>query len=253
MNLNCLVFDLKTVPDVEAGRRLYGDPGAMARLSDEDVARVMTLKRMQDAGRGDGARLHLQKIVAISVVLCAGDTFQAWPLGNEHSSEAALLQEFFDLVQQYQPSLVSWNGKAFGLPVLHYRALRHGITATGWDTPSGELYERHADLLDLLALRQPHAYAPLDEMAVLLGLPGKLGLSGDAAWEAYLAGGLARIRAGSETDVFCIYLIYLSFMLAHGQIDRATYAAECQRARDYLAATTDKPHLQAFLRAWQAP
>ena len=39
--MNVLVFDIETVPDIEAGRRLYELDG----LSDADVAKVMYAKR----------------------------------------------------------------------------------------------------------------------------------------------------------------------------------------------------------------
>ena len=43
--------------------------------------------------------------------------------------EAEIIQRFYDGIEKYTPDLVSWNGGGFDLPVLHYRALRHGIIA----------------------------------------------------------------------------------------------------------------------------
>ena len=42
--------------------------------------------------------------------------------------------------------------------------------------------------MDLLALYQGRAVAPLDEIAQLLGLPGKLGMERLSVWEAYQDG-----------------------------------------------------------------
>jgi predicted PolB exonuclease-like 3'-5' exonuclease len=39
--MNLLIFKIETVPDVIAGRRLYGYPADMENLSDEEVVRVM--------------------------------------------------------------------------------------------------------------------------------------------------------------------------------------------------------------------
>jgi predicted PolB exonuclease-like 3'-5' exonuclease len=44
-------------------------------------------------------------------------------------------------------------------------------------------------------------------VAQLLGLPGKLGMSGDRVWSSYQRGELAAIRAYCETDVLNTYLI----------------------------------------------
>ena len=61
--MNVLVFDIETIPDVEAGRRLHGLDG----LSDKDVARVMFQKRREQTGDSDFLRHHLHRIVAIPV------------------------------------------------------------------------------------------------------------------------------------------------------------------------------------------
>ena len=51
-----------------------------------------------------------------------------WSLGEPGAPEAEIIQRFFDGIEKYTPDLVSWNGGGFDLPVLHYRALRHGIS-----------------------------------------------------------------------------------------------------------------------------
>ncbi len=45
----------------------------------------------------------------------------------------------YDGIDKYTPDLVSWNGGGFDLPVLHYRALRHGIAAPRyWESGDGD-------------------------------------------------------------------------------------------------------------------
>jgi predicted PolB exonuclease-like 3'-5' exonuclease len=61
-------------------------------------------------------------------------------------------------------------------------------------------------------------------MAQLLGLPGKIGMSGDAVWDAWLAGRAAEIRDYCETDVINTYLIYLRFELLRGRLTREEHA-----------------------------
>ena len=117
-------FDIETVPDVEFGRRFWELDG----LSDDDVGTAMAFKRSQATG-SDFQPLHLQRIVAISVTFRTADTFKVWSLGDEASDEADIVQRFFDGIERYTPDLVSWDGGGFDLPVLHYRALKHGIQA----------------------------------------------------------------------------------------------------------------------------
>jgi len=120
--MHCFSFDIETVPDVEFGRRMWN----LDDVSDEDVASAMTFKQLQKTGN-DFLPLHQHRIVAISVALRTGDNFRVWSLGDEDSGEAELVKRFYDGIDRYTPDLVSWNGSGFDLPVLHYRALRHGV------------------------------------------------------------------------------------------------------------------------------
>ncbi|OUD12654.1 3'-5' exonuclease [Thioflexithrix psekupsensis] len=264
--MNVLVFDIETVPDVASGRQLYGDPLEMAQLSDEDVARVMSHYRYQETeGQSEFLRLHLQRVVAISIVLRSGDQFKVWSLGEAESSEPELIHRFFEGLQKYKPTLVSWNGTAFDLPVLHYRSLLHGVSAPlywttentsdghfRWNNYLNRYHERHIDLMDMLANYQARAYVSLEQMAILLGLPGKMGMSGHKVWDTYLEKGLQgieEIRHYCETDVLNTYLIYLRFELIRGHLTPETYAQECQRVKTALQAE-NKPHLNEFLQLW---
>jgi len=255
---NVFVFDIETVPDVDGARRLWG----LTDLSDEAVAKVMAAKRQQETdGATDFLRHHLHRVVAISAVFRHDDRLSVWSLGDETSSEAELVRRFFEGIERYSPTLVSWNGGGFDLPVLHYRALLHGIAAprywdTGHDDPSfrfnnylGRYHWRHLDLMDVLSGYQPRASASLDDIATLLGFPGKMGMSGKDVWPSYLAGGLPAIRAYCETDVLNTYLVFLAFERMRGNLLDAQYAAEIGRVRSMLKEG-GKPHFDEFLAAW---
>ncbi len=254
--MNVLAFDIETVPDVDAGRRLYGLEG----LADDQVARAMFHRRRQEAGT-EFLRHHLHRVVAISVALRSGDRFSLWSLGEVDSPERELVQRFFDGIERYSPTLVSWNGLGFDLPVLHYRSLIHGVSApryweTGeddqafrWNNYLNRFHYRHTDLMDVLSAYQPRAAASLDDVATLLGLPGKMGMSGGQVWDRFLAGDLKGIRDYCEVDVLNTYLVYLRFELVRGHLDPEGYARECRRVREALAGE-GRPHLDAFLRAW---
>jgi predicted PolB exonuclease-like 3'-5' exonuclease len=256
--MNLFVFDIETVPDVDAGRRLYDLDG----LEDAEVAEIMFHKQRQSTGT-DFLRHHLQRVVAISAVLRSGDRFKLWSLGDVDSPERELIQRFFDGLERYSPTLVSWNGSGFDLPVLHYRSLLHGIAAnryweTGaddssfrWNNYLNRFHERHTDLMDVLAGYQVRANVPLEEMAVLLGLPGKLGMHGSLVWDRFLGGDVDAIRNYCETDVLNTYLVYLRFELVRGHLSEVAYERECDTVRAALA-DDERPHVSEFLSAWSA-
>lgn len=258
--MNVFTFDIETIPDVAVGRRLYHLDG----LDDREVANVMFQKRRQETGGSEFLRLHLQRIVAIAVVLRSADRFKVWSLGDPESPEEELVRRFFAGLERYTPTLVSWNGGNFDLPVLHYRALVHGIAAARyWDTGAEDssfrwnnylsrYHARHTDLMDVLAAYSPRAGAPLDEIAVLLGLPGKMGMNGADVWDSYLQGAVGDIRRYCETDVLNTYLIYLRFELIRGRLTATEYEQECRLVSETLARQGES-HLRAFLDAWESP
>jgi len=256
--VNTLVFDIETIPDVDFGRRLHGLHG----LTDEQVAKAMFALRRQVSG-GDFLPLEQHRVVAISCVLRSRDGLRVWSLGELQSPESELIERFFDGIERFSPELVSWNGSGFDLPVLNYRALLAGVQAPRyWETGEqessfrynnylGRYHWRHIDLMDVLSGYQNRARASLSNAACLLGLPGKMGFSGDQVWDAWLAGDLQGIRRYCETDVLNTYLIYLRFELLRGRLARERYADEIERAKAMLRASTET-HLTEFLRAWES-
>lgn len=255
--MNCLVFDIETVPDVALGRRLFNLEG----LADEQVAKAMFALRRQDTG-GEFLPYEQHRIVAISCVLRSREGLRVWSLGDLGSSEEELVERFFDGIEKFCPDLISWNGAGFDLPVLNYRAMRAGVQAPRyWETGDGDtafrynnyisrFHWRHIDLMDVLAGFQSRARVSLEHVACLLGLPGKLGFSGAQVWDAYLAGNLIGIRRYCETDVLNTYLVYLRFELMRGRFTRERYAEEVERVRTLLRAGKE-PHHVEFLRAWE--
>jgi predicted PolB exonuclease-like 3'-5' exonuclease len=92
--------------------------------------------------------------------------------------------------------------------------------------------------------------APLDEVATLLGLPGKMGMSGTKVWNLFQGGELDAIRNYCETDVLNTYLIFLRFELIRGRLDQAAYEQEYQLVRNVIGAE-NKTHFLEFLRLWK--
>ena len=261
--MNILVFDIETVPDLEAGDRLYGLSG----LSPDDAAELMfNIRRQENKGNSDLLRYPLHKIVAISLILETPDTLKIWSLGNDGDSneqqEAELIQRFFDGIKRYSPILVSWNGSGFDLPVLHYRSLLWGVSAQHywesgdtkqsfkWNNYLNRYHSRHTDLMDVLSGYMSQAKAPLQDIALLLGLPGKLGMSGNQVWDYYKKNELEAICNYCEIDVLNTYLIYLRYQLISGQVSADQYQQKCEQTAEMLAQS-ESSHLLNFLSIWK--
>ena len=247
-------FDVETVADVEAGRRLYGLEG----LDDPDAAKAMRQLRMQESGR-DFLRLFLHRVVAVSGVLRrrswsgGDDRIEILSLGAPESGERKLVESFFHLVETRAPTLVTWNGSGFDLPVLVYRALHHGVSAGRYfetrdpdyrfNNYLNRYHERHTDLMDVFASHQIRAAAPLHDLARFLGLPGKGELRGEAVEGRYFAGEIGAIRDYCEVDALLTWLVFLRFDRLRGRLDDAGLAHELALVRE---AVRGRDHLRAF-------
>ena len=257
-----LVFDIETVPDVAGLRVLHELP---ADLADDEVAEYAFQHRRASHGHAFLPH-HVQRIVAISCALRDANQFRVFSLAEPECSEGEIIQRFFDGIERYTPQLVSWNGGGFDLPVLHYRGLIHGVSASRywdqgegdypdsrdfkWNSYIGRYHNRHLDLMDLLALYQPRARVRLDEMAKLMGFPGKVGMDGAAVWPAWQAGRTDEIRDYCETDVVNTYFVYLAFQRLRGQIDNTAFKAELKVVRETLERIEGASHWDEFLAHW---
>lgn len=252
--MSVLIFDIETVPDVISGRKLYH----LNELSDQETAQAMFALRREKVGH-DFLPHHLQKVVAISLLLSTNNQLKLWTLGNDSVDEKEIITRFFSGIDKHTPTLVSWNGSGFDLPVLHYRALLHGVTAATywelgdnqstfrWNNYLNRFHYRHMDIMDLLAAYQNKAFAPLDEIASMLGFPGKMGMDGSKVWDAYQEGKIQQIADYCETDVLNTYCVYLRFELMRGVYTQAEYQGQIEQLKHYLASEPEKTHWQEFL------
>jgi predicted PolB exonuclease-like 3'-5' exonuclease len=253
-----LVFDIESIPDV-AGLRALGS--APAEHSDAQVYGAWAAER-KATGKSDFMPLHLQRVLCISAVFRNADGLKIHSfVDRDDASEGKVIQQFFNTVEKHAPQLVSWNGGGFDLPVLHYRGLKHGVVADKywdlgdddrefkWNNYISRYHLRHLDLMDLLALYNARANAPLDDLAKLFGFPGKLGMDGGKVWEAWQAGRAAEIRDYCETDVINTYLVYNRFRRMRGELTAEEEVAEGEFVKAQLARI-GAPHWQEFLAAW---
>jgi predicted PolB exonuclease-like 3'-5' exonuclease len=251
--MSVLVFDIETIPDIETGKKIHNLDG----LTDDEVVKALYALRIAKVGHNFLPH-YLQKIVAISLVMADKKKLKVWSLGDLSSDEPELIERFFKGIETHSPTIVSWNGSGFDFPVLHYRALKHGIQAPlywengennqafKWNNYLNRFHYKHLDLMDVLAGYQNKAFAPLDEISTMLGLPGKMGMSGDKVFAEFQASNLTAIRNYCETDVLNTYCVYLRFELIRGNISQEDFIYEITRLKNYLNSENDKPHLAEF-------
>ena len=254
-----LVFDIETVPDAAGLRAAWGLEGD----DDAVVEAALARRREQTSGASDFLPLHLHKVIVISMLFRDAEGLRVRSLAGGPADEGKLVQGFFRTLDKYTPNLVSWNGSGFDLQVLHYRGLVHKVQAHRywdqgeddrdfkWNSYIGRYHSRHTDLMDLLALYNGRAAAPLDQLAKLCGFPGKLGMDGSQVWDAWRSGLQDEIRDYCETDVANTWLLFCRFQLMRGTMTPEAYEAEIALTRQALGALPGD-HWAEFLAAWPA-
>ncbi len=242
MKLPVLVFDLETVPDLATGKRLHG-----LDLPDAAAKAALASLRQQDLGT-DFPRLPFHEVVCLSGLWVEKDRIRLFSFSQQDEDEAQILTRFFGIFEKHRPTLVSWNGSGFDVPVLTYRALKHGLSAAQFfdqgehdrahkfDNYLSRYQLRHTDLMDVLSLHQGNRSQKMDDVAQLLGLPGKRGESGHQVSHLVDSGQWARLQRYCEGDVLNTWLIYLRWQLLRGGLSAAEHTDWAERTRAHLVA-----------------
>lgn len=157
-------------------------------------------------------------------------------MGTFVGDERALLASFSQRVDASRPTLVTYNGRGFDLPVIAARALCHGIPLP-WYYKDRSVRSRytddgHLDLCDWLADHGATRAGSLDALARLIGLPGKVGVDGSQVEGLYAAGQLDAIADYCLSDVAQTAMLLLRFRLLQGALAPDDYR---ERAAALLA------------------
>jgi 3'-5' exonuclease len=232
------VFDLETIPCTETLARLH----SLDSCDDEKAVELLGNKF---------PRLPLHK-VAVIAALFAEKVDGVWHvrvLGAPHIGqrpEADLISSFAQRLAELRPTIVSFNGTGFDLPVLRYRAMVHGLSAPGLSDDYFKRYSTsHVDLCDQLANFDRRAMVGLDDLCKMMGLPGKPhGIDGSKVWEAVQEGRIQDCADYGETDVVNTYRVWLRYELFRGSLTAEQLeASEADLAAYIRARLAERPHL----------
>lgn len=169
------------------------------------------------------------RVIAIGALLIGGDYSmkRLGIVGRDSGDEALVLTEFAELVEKHRPTLVSFNGRSFDLPVIATRCLRHGVTFRTYYRSRDMRYrfseQGHFDLMDFMADYGAATKSRLDVLAKLCGMPGKVGVDGKDVGPLFHAGRIAEIRDYCLCDVVQTAAVFLRVQLLRGEISRPVY------------------------------
>jgi predicted PolB exonuclease-like 3'-5' exonuclease len=254
-----LVFDLESVADAPlvAKLRYPGESieptAAVRRYRDELLAKYET----------DFIPYTFQVPVSVVAAKVAADCslIDLVALDEPEFRPHVITEHFWRGWEAYRrPTLVSFNGRTFDIPLLELAAFRFGISLPGWfsGTKSYEQprnrynSEAHLDLHDVLTNHGASRFnGGLNLAANLLGKPGKMDVQGDMVQDLYNEGRLSDINDYCRCDVLDTYFVFLRAMVLMGQLTLDREQQLVAQTKSWLEARTSQiPIFTAYLSRW---
>jgi 3'-5' exonuclease len=255
-----LVFDVESVADGQLVSQVrYPADGLSAG---EAIARY---RAELLAASGSDFIPYTYQIPVSVVVAKVGDDFrlQDVVLLDEPDFRPHLIaQKFWRGWERYEkPTLVSFNGRTFDLPLLELAAYRYGVPlkqwfalhTRNWDQPRNRYnLEAHLDLQDLLVNYGATRFnGGLNLAANLLGKPGKMDVQGYMVQDLYDAGQLAQINDYCRCDVLDTYFVFLRCAVLTGKLTLDDEQEIIAQTKGWLVERSDaSPAYRQYLEQW---
>ncbi|HZZ72212.1 MAG TPA: 3'-5' exonuclease [Pirellulales bacterium] len=255
-----LIFDIESVADGPLVARLRFPKETLAPADAVARYRAELLAKFDS----DFIPYTFQIPISVAVAKIAAD-FQLLDLvvlDEPQFRPPVIVENFWRGWEKYQrPTLVSFNGRGFDLPLLELSAFRYGLSLPGWfqtltksyDQPRNRYNtEAHLDLHELLTNHGSSRFTGgLSLAANLLGKPGKMDVQGDMVQDLFDAGKLAEINDYCRCDVLDTYFVFLRTRVLLGQISLEQEHSLIQQAKQWLEARADRsPAYQNYLGRW---
>lgn len=259
-NVAYLIFDVETVGD---GALISKVKYTSLDLSPADALRKFRDELLEQTGR-DVLPFTFVLPVSVAVVKVSAD-FELLdvavlddPLYRPH----VITQGFWQGWRHYsRPTLVTFNGRGYDVPVLELAAYRYGISLPDWFNTSAPSYEQlrnryhktsHLDLMDLFSnFGATRMAGGLNLLANLIGKPGKTGVDGSQVQDMYDSGRVKEINDYCRGDVLDTYFVFLRTRVLLGQITLEREHELVAITRNWLEQRKDQvPAFAHYLQEW---
>ena len=179
-----------------------------------------------------------------------------------------ITKHFWDGWKGYKmPTLVSFNGRTFDIPLLELAAYRFGISIPDWFNLNARTYDQkrnrynqdsHLDLQEVMTNFSASRFnGGLNLAANLVGKPGKMGIAGHMVQDLYNEGQLRRINDYCRCDVLDTYFVLLRTKILTGELTLEREAELVAETTAWLEERTEEfPVYREYLEQcspWENP
>jgi 3'-5' exonuclease len=227
------VFDIESIPDIPFLRELIEMP------PDDD--QELLERAAEDFGRGKSGFLppmYHQMVSWVGLwITLSGEPRQkvAWTGTDEREGLAALI----DTLRTYKDfGVIHHNGKGFDLPLITYRAMKHGLQLPPRLNAHDIRYrfsKHNLDLMDEFSNFGASSFPKLKHIGALIGIPVKVTGEGNEVLEMFRRGELDRIENYCHEDVMATYLIWLHLQYTNAELAEPRFQDLRRRALAKLA------------------
>ncbi len=255
-----LIFDIESVADGELVSRLRYpgellDPlAAIKRYRDELMAKY----------ESDFIPYTFQYPVAVAAAKVDAEfrLLDLVALDEPQYRPHVMTEHFWRGWEAYhRPTLVSFNGRTFDLPLLELAAFRYGLNLSGWFAARGRSGDQprnrynvgsHLDLMELLTnFGAARFTGGLNLAANLLGKPGKMEVQGHMVQDLFNEQRVAEINDYCRCDVLDTYFVFLRSRVLVGELPLEGEHELIEAAKAWLVARAESSSAyRTYLERW---
>lgn len=265
-NVRYLVFDIESIADGNLISKIrYPDQG----LSSADAIKTYAGELMEKFGSEFiPYTYHIPVSIAVAKIDEAFNLMDIVTLDTPQYRPHVMTRHFWDGWKAYKkPSLVSFNGRTFDLPLLELAAYRYGIPIPEWFNVYGKTWEQprarynqtaHLDLQDILTnFGATRLSGGLNLCANLVGRPGKMGVAGHMVQQMCDEGKLDQVNDYCRCDVLDTYFVLLRTAVLMGEVTLEEEREKVEATNVWLKENAEEhPVYQGYLdscREWENP
>ena len=226
------IFDVETIPDFEFVREVLNDHD-----SDEDALLDTASEQLAKNKAGFLPPMYHRVVSWVGLwIENTGQPRQKVSWNGENEKEGLL--KIFEAIGTYKDfGLIHHNGKGFDIPLITYRAMKHGLQMPVRmnDYEIRYRYSKHnVDLVDEFSNYGASSWPKLKHLGQLIGIPFKQTGEGNQMLAMYRQGELDLIEHYCYEDVMATYIVWLYHQYTVGMIPRDQFENLKERALSKL-------------------